>query len=141
MSDQPAYDLDAFLESYPQFGPSGSPEVWTVPQVILEAYVSLAHASLSQRRWQDMWAVGIGLYIAHFATLYLRGVSSAGSSAQTVAAMGMTRGVQVSKSAGGVSTSYQILGAWEKWGAWNLTIFGQQFIQMANIVGMGAVVV
>ena len=54
-----------------------------------------------------------------------------------VAAQGLAGGIQTSKSVGDVSVGYTPLAALEDWGAWNLTIYGQQLATMARVVGMG----
>ncbi len=109
-----------------------------LPSAVLQMYINLASASLAQARWQDSWQVGMSLFIAHFATLYAQSVAAAGSTAAQVAGQAVSRGIQVSESAGDVSVSYQsIAGDLEGWAAWNLTAFGQQFATFAKIIGMG----
>lgn len=138
--ENPDYELDDFLEMYPQFGPSDG--VWPVPEVVLTVYLNLASACLAYERWQDSWAFAMGLFIAHYATLYLQSSASVGDSKSKIASAGISKGIQASKSVGDVSVSYQmIVTGWESWGAWNLTLFGQQFITMAQVVGMGPVYV
>ena len=138
IGDNPAYTVDDFIAFYPQFGPSGSPEVWPVPEVVLQAFVTLASASVQQVRWLDSWSIGMALFIAHFATLYLQSFVPAGSTAKLIVSAGLSKGVQVSKSVGDVSVSYQsIVSDLNGWAAWNLTAFGQQFATMGRLVGMG----
>jgi len=47
-----------------------------IPTGVIQMYLNLAVASLVQARWCEMWRVAIGLYIAHFCTLYARSDSS-----------------------------------------------------------------
>ena len=47
-----------------------------IPTGVILMYVNLAHASLVQARWQEMWWSAMALYVAHFATLYARSDSS-----------------------------------------------------------------
>ena len=58
-----------------------------------------------------------------------------------IAAQGVANGIQVSKSVGDVSASYQTLTSLEAWGAWNLTKQGQQLATMAQVVGAGPMVI
>lgn len=62
--------------------------------------------------------------------------SSAPNGAE-IAAQGLAGGIQVSKSVGDVSVSYQALDTLAAWGAWNLTTYGQQLATQAKVVGMG----
>lgn len=108
-----------------------------VPQSVLQMYINLANASLQQARWQDSWLFAMGLFVAHYATLYLRSAGSVGGTPQQIASSGLALGLAVSKAAGDVSITNEYITGWEDWGAWSLTLFGQQLITMAKIVGMG----
>ena len=139
--DNPTYAVADFLEMYPQFGAAegGTPPI---PTAVLTVYVNLASACLAYERWQDCWEVGMGFFIAHYATLYIQAMANVGDAAKVIASAGVAKGIQASKSVNDVSVSYQsVVTGWESWGSWNLTLFGQQFVQMANIIGMGAIVV
>lgn len=65
---------------------------------------------------------------------------TAASTAQ-IAAQGLAWGIQTSKAVGDVSASYKPLESLTDFGAWNLTIFGQQLATMAKIIGMGPILV
>jgi hypothetical protein len=54
-----------------------------------------------------------------------------------VAAQALANGILTSKSVGDVSAGYTPLASLESWGAWNLTVFGQQLATMGKIVGAG----
>lgn len=109
-----------------------------IPQPVLQLYINLASASLSQARWLDYWQMGMALFIAHYATLYLRSEGSVGTTAQQIASSGLAVGLKVSQAAGDVSQSQEYMTTgWESWGSWNLTTYGQQLITDANIVGIG----
>jgi len=41
-----------------------------VPMTVIQLYLNLAYASLQFARWQEQWLVGMGLFIAHYLTLY-----------------------------------------------------------------------
>jgi hypothetical protein len=129
----PPYSAADFLGMYPQFDNK------CVPEPVLVAYISLASACLVQARWCDMWQVAMGLFIAHYITLYLQTASAPpGSTAAQIAGTGLAFGVKVAKSVGDLSISYQILEAGlDQWGAYNLTAYGQQLATLANAVGSG----
>lgn len=105
---------------------------------IMQLYLNLATVTLSALRWDAWWVPAVGWFVAHFLTLYLQSQGAVGGTAQQIAASGLAKGLNVSKSAGDVSlgTEYLLQG-WEDWGSFNLTIFGQQLITIADIVGMG----
>lgn len=64
-------------------------------------------------------------------------LTSLAPNAAEIAAQGLAGGIQVSKSVGDVSVSYQPLETLASWGAWNLTLYGQQLATAAKIVGAG----
>ena len=134
----PAYTLADFVAIYPQFGTVADDGAFTgtgnLNRAVMTMFLNLASASIAQLRWQDSWNFGMALFIAHYATLFQQ-------SSPSVAA-GLAKGVQVSKSAGDVSVSVQaITSGWESWGAWNLTVYGQQLMTLAKIIGMGPMLV
>lgn len=114
--------------------------VWNalvVPLAVITAYLLLASAALVQARWLEMWPVAMGLYVAHFLTLYARSDGNPNSTIGQIAAQGLSLGIQTAKSVGDVSVSYQPITGLEDWGAWNLTIYGEQLAQFAKMVGSG----
>lgn len=141
--DNPPYSFNDFIQEYPQFGPNSSGKS-LIPQVIVEKYVKLAHASIKEARWGDMWDVAIGWFIAHFCTLYIQGTTDPNSGAGAALEAGRTKGLDTSVSAGGVSVSTDygtISQSLDSWGSWNLTFFGQQLATMAKLVGLGGMYV
>lgn len=195
-----------------------------IPVGVVLLYMNLANASLVQARWQEMWLAAMGLYIAHFLTLYAKSDESTlfetlatavhgetpvgavpgtvytlsaappGGSLQSltknggflvpgpaytlvgatvtlavatvlddvlyatwpiqvqtfassapngasIAAQGLAGGVQVAKSVGDVSVSYQPLEALADWAAWGLTSYGQILATFARSVGQGPMVI
>ena len=108
-----------------------------LPAAVLNAYIALASASLVQARWMDTWRVGMALYVAHFATLWLRSDGDAYSTPGQAAAAGLAQGITVSASAGPVSESIQPVAGLETWGHWNQTEYGIQFANLAKIIGGG----
>jgi hypothetical protein len=114
--------------------------VWNAPLVpiaVLQVYIALASASLVQGKWLEQWTFAMALFVAHFADLYARSEGAPASTATQAAGQGLAFGILIAKSVGDVSASYQLVGGLEDWGAWNLTVYGQQLATMARIVGMG----
>lgn len=107
-----------------------------LPEIIVQAYLNLANLSLSMNRWQGTWLLAMGLFIAHFLTLYLRSEGNPGTTAQQVAASGLEKGLTVSKAAGDVSQGLQPLSDLEGWAAWRETTYGVQLATFAKIIGM-----
>lgn len=112
-----------------------------IPLVVLQVFLNLAYASLMSSRWRETWPFAMALYIAHFADLYLQAKGNGNTSPGAIAQAGIARGILVSKSADGVSAGFQALTGLEAWGSWNLTLFGQQLITFAQVVGAGPIYV
>jgi hypothetical protein len=104
---------------------------------VLQVYITLANASLQQARWLDYWYVGMGLFVAHFISLFLLSDGNGATTPGQAAAQALSRGLVVSKSAGDVSVSYQVTPGLESWGAWLKTEYGQQLATFAKVIGMG----
>jgi hypothetical protein len=133
--DNSEYTLDDFKSEYPQFAS-------IVPDTFLTMYLNLAHVSLKEARWKDTWHLAMGLFIAHFATLYLQSMAAASSAAAKVINAGQAKGLTTSKSVGDVSKSadYNSIGQdLEGWAAWTLTAFGQQLATFGKLIGKGGI--
>lgn len=127
-----------FLAMYPQFA---SP---TVPEPFLEMTLERANASIQEARWFTNRRFAVCLFTAHFCTLYLKTAIDAGSSPSAVAEKGESKGAIMSKSVDGVSVSYgssegasDLVG----YGSWKDTVYGQQLATMAQLAGIGMMVV
>jgi hypothetical protein len=140
--DNPAYTLSDFYAVYPAFAPRGTaPDVtYLVPEAVSQMYLDLAHACIKEARWKTYWKMAMGLFVAHFVTLYLQSVTDAESSAVQVIAVGQAKGLTTSESAGDVSYSQDIntiAQDLDGWAAWKLTAFGQQLATFGKLVGKG----
>jgi hypothetical protein len=118
-----------------------SPFNLLLPKAVLQLYIYLATASIQASRWFEMWPQGMALFVAHFATLYLRSEGSPGTTAQQVAASGIEKGIVISSAAGDVSLSRQVLADLDSFAAWRETTYGTQLATLAKIVGMGTMYV
>lgn len=132
----PCYGVEDFLAVYPQF-------TKLVPYEMIEEYVRIAHRVVTGRRFGVYWRMAIGLFIAHFATLYLQSMKPEGSSAAAVLAAANS-GVVTSESADGVSHSMDIssyTSDLDGWAGFKLTTFGVQFASLCKIIGKGGLYV
>ena len=114
-----------------------APNLVGIPPLVLQMYVNLASSCLQAARWSTLWPLAMAEFVAHYATLYLRSEGSTGTTPGQIAASGLTRGIMVSKSAGGVSATIQVPQGLEAWGAWSMTEYGMKLITWAEVVGAG----
>lgn len=147
-----SYTADMFREDFPQFTvrvPSdteGSGETMkdAVPEKMLELFISQANDSVLPGRWSSLWRYAAGLYVAHFAALYLKTYTPGSGSAAQVAVNAQNTGTVKAASMGDTSISYDnsaVTAGTEKWGSWNATQYGSQLVTMARMVGMGGMYV
>lgn len=134
----PSYTGTMFQDDFPQF-------TGFLPPSILEQFILMATNSVLEARWHEMWRYGMGLFIAHFATLYLQTLGgSENPSANQVISAAQAKGLQTSKSVGDVSVSYDFASIGsdlDGWAAWKLTQFGLQYATLAKLLGMGGMYV
>ena len=141
------YDAATFLKDFPQFTKSSSEEKEAEslgPESILDMFITQANDSVLPSRWGSMWRYAAGLYVAHFASLYLKTYSPGSQSTAQAAGSADQMGVVKSASMGDTSISYDnsaVTAGSEKWGAWNGTQYGAQLVTMARMAGMGGVFV
>ena len=131
--DNPNYTAETFLALYPQF--EGK-----VPAAFLDMYIGLANASLSYKRYFDAWEMVMGLFIAHFCTLYLQTTAEPDSTAAEILAAGELRGLVSSKSVRDLSVSYDFstaLNGMDEWAGWTTTAYGMQLATLAKLYGKG----
>jgi len=109
-----------------------------ISKTALAMYLTIALNCLQKARWKGMWEIGISLFIAHFATLQLQATNVPMGTASQLVAAGKALGLNTSKSVGDVSAGYDysmMSNNFGRWGSWNLTLYGQQLITMANLLG------
>ena len=113
-----------------------------IPIVVMLTYVFLARSSLMCQRYAEMWPFVMGLFIAHYCTLWLRAESGPNATAAQVASSGLEKGLIAAKSAGGVSAGIRFVNdGYEQWGAFQETTYGIQFITIARAVNCGPIYV
>jgi len=127
----PAYVKSDFLAFYPQF-------TGNIDDAILDQFITMATNTVLQVRWHENWAMGMALFIAHFATLYLQTLGPPNPTAAQVITAAQTRGLLVSESAGDISYNQDfslLLSDLEGWANWKSTAYGLQFATMARMLG------
>lgn len=134
--EHPEYTRETFLLLYPQFR-------GVLPDAALDMYVDLGLSCVNYKRFHRMWKAAIGLFIAHFCTLYLQSMQPEGTDASQVLASASSAGMVTSESADGVSYSRDgsALNDLNGWAAFKMTTFGVQFATMAKLVGRGGMYV
>lgn len=137
----PPYAVGDFTSFYPQFG-NNSQSQPVVPVAVIQAFINMANACVQQARWRSMWQVAMGLFVAHFCTLYLQTAADPNSGAAAVFEAGRAQGVITGESVGDVSYSADAnLSDLDGWAAWKLTAYGQQLASMGKLVGKGGMYV
>lgn len=141
--DNPLFGFDDFVALYPAYTKRPD-ETYLVNPIVINMYIGLAHTVVKEARWHGGWKLAMGLFVAHFVTLYLQGTVQANADAETVLAAAQTRGLVASESVADLSTSYDYSTAaqgLEGWASWNLTTYGQQYATLARMVGKGGMYV
>ena len=132
------YTVEDFQADFPQFFTAeGQP---LVPATMLQEFVTMANVSVQPDKWLDGWRYAVGLYVAHYATLYLRTYAESSSTPAQAAATGGLVGIVKSATLGDSSVSYDtsaITQGTADWGDLNATTYGQLLANRAKLVGMG----
>ena len=137
-----AYTEAMFIEDYPPFQNKNTGQCF-VPVSMLNTFLSMANDIVSPDRWGESWRLAAGLFVAHYATLYLKTIQNSPEGATSIAAAaasGQMFGIVTSASLGDASVSYDTSAATQltnNWGQWNLTAYGQQYASLAKMMCMG----
>ena len=86
----------------------------------------------------------MGLYVAHYCTLYLRTYAESSATPAQAAASGALVGVVQSATLGDSSVSYDtsaLTKGTEDWGDLNATTYGQMLANKAKLIGMAGTLV
>ena len=136
------YTAEQFQEDFPQFFNSwGQP---LLPASMLEEIIRMANAAVQPDRWGEGWRYAVGLYVAHYVTLYLRGYAASNETPEQAAPPGALVGMVKSATLGDASVSYDtaaITAGTEDWGDLNSTTYGQMFANRAKLIGMAGMLV
>ena len=141
----PPYTIDMFLEDFPQFtnedadpGSGDWPSI--IPETIFNTFLVMANDAVFVLRWGDKWRWAMGMYIAHYATMYFKTYSETGLKPAQLAKTGQSAGLLTQTTFGDVSVTYDVTimtKATASWGMWNATIYGQMLATEARLIGMG----
>lgn len=140
---QGGYTAGMFQEDFPQFftkATGEAPAAPLLPPSMLEELVSQATAAIQPDKWLDGWRMACGLYVAHYATLYLRTYAEGSDTPAQAAGTGALVGVVKSATLGDSSVSYDtsaLTKATENWGDLNATQYGQMLATKARLAGLG----
>lgn len=139
-----AYTETMFYEDCPQFRDASKTEITGfVPTSMMNVFLKMCNDAVAPARWGEMWRLAASLYVAHFASLWLKntqGNTNGSATASDAAESGTMTGILSGASLGDASVSYDtsaITEATHAWGQWNLTSYGQQFASMARLVAIG----
>lgn len=140
------YTVEMFQEDFPQFFKKETGEDGEItflpllPLTMLEMFVAEANNAIQPDKWLDGWRYAAGLYVAHYATLYLRTYAKNSDTPAQAASTGALLGVVSSATLGDSSVSYDtdaLTKATENWGDLNATQYGQILASRAMRVGLG----
>lgn len=137
------YTEEMFQTDYPQFftkATEESPATPLLPLSMLTEFIAQANASIQPDKWLTSWRMACGLYVAHYATLYLRTYSDGSDTPAQAAATGALVGVVKSATLGDSAVSYDttaLTKATENWGDLNATQYGQMLATKARLAGLG----
>lgn len=130
------YTAEQFQEEYPQFfSPDG---ICFLPKVQMQEILRMANSSIQPDKWLESWHYAVGLYTAHYATLFLRTYSESSQTAAQAAASGALVGVVKSATLGDSSVTYDtsaLTAGTEDWGDLNATTYGQMLANRAKLIG------
>lgn len=136
------YTAEQFQEDYPQFFTAEG--VSLLPPPMLCKVIDMANTAVQPDKWLNEWRFAVGLYTAHYVTLFLRGYSPSSDSPQQAAASGALVGVVKSATLGDSSVTYDtsaITAGTDDWGDLNSTTYGQMFANRAKLIGLASMYV
>lgn len=132
------YTAEQFREDFPQF--FNAEGVCLVPTTMLAELINMANACVQPDKWLESWRYAVGLYVAHYSTLYLRTYAESSPAAAQAAASGALVGVVKSATLGDSSVTYDttaVTKGTEDWGDLNATTYGQMLANRAKLMGLG----
>ena len=132
------YTAEMFQEDFPQF--FNTEGQCLVPSTMLLEIINMANASVQPDKWLESWRYAVGLYVAHYSTLYLRTYAENSQTPEQAAASGALVGIVSSATLGDSSVSYDttaLTKGTEDWGDLNATTYGQMLANRAKLIGLG----
>lgn len=124
-------DSLTFRQDFPEFS---NPSIY--PDSLINFWLSVAQKLLNTSKWGDLLDQGYELYIAHNVSLARQNQREANVGGQP----GVSKGPIASKSIDKVNIAYNSEASIEEnAGYYNLTVYGQQFIRLARMMGAGGI--
>lgn len=121
----------SFRANFPEFS-----DTTAYPDPRIAYWVGIAGIRLDACRWDTLLDHGTELFVAHNLVLSRQAAMAAAGGGVPGLASGPTSSEAVDK----VSVSYDTgAAAIDGAGAWNLTAYGVQFLQLARLIGAGGV--
>lgn len=136
------YTAEQFQADYPQFFTAEG--VSLLPPSMLCKVIDMANTAVQPDKWLDEWRFAVGLYTAHYVTLFLRSYAPSNETPQQAAASGALVGVVKSATLGDSSVTYDtsaITAGTDDWGDLNSTTYGQMFANRAKLIGLASMYV
>lgn len=136
------YTVEQFREDYPQFFNQDGYFLGSLP--MLEQIIQMANTAVQPDKWLEGWRYAVGLYVAHYATLSLRGYAESNETPEQAAASGALVGMAKAATLGDASVTYDtaaITAGTEDWGDLNSTTYGQMFANRAKLIGLAGMYV
>lgn len=130
------YTVALFLADHPEFTDANNAAL--LPETIIGSYVDMANDTVSPDLWGSYYTLAAGLFVAHMCALRLQTYATHSTAAET-AGNSAQEGVVKSATMGDTSVSYDNTAVTEgtkKWGAWNLTKYGSEFVTYAKLLGL-----
>lgn len=128
-------DVPTFRSHFPAFANTA-----IYPDAMAQMFIDTGSAMFNAQRWGYYLSMAVELFTAHMLALCQYAAMRATSGAGGGMAMppGIASGLLSSKSVSKVSVGYDVgVTAMEGAGPWNYTIYGQQLIWWANLIGTG----
>ena len=136
------YTVEQFQADYPQFFTAEG--ISLLPPSMLCKIIDMANTAVQPDKWLDSWRFAVGLYAAHYVTLFLRSYAPSNETAAAAAASGALVGVVKSATLGDSSVTYDtsaITAGTEGWGDLNSTTYGQMLANRAKLIGLAGMTV
>lgn len=137
LTDNPEYTQAMFLAMFPVFKLVTEEDPTGIPVPVFNLFKAMADKTIKYDRYKGQWEYLMGLYIAHYLTLYLQ-TQSGTPGAQAALQGALPRGVAQSKSVDGLSISYDFMDMANDlagYGTYKLTAYGQQLATLTKIYG------
>lgn len=137
LTDNPEYTQAMFSATFPVFKFVTEEDPTGIPVPVFNLFKAMADKVIKYDRYKGQWEYLMGLYIAHYLTLYLQ-TQSGTPGAQAALQGALPRGVAQSKSVDGLSISYDFMDMANDlagYGTYKLTAYGQQLATLTKIYG------